>query len=81
MSEDFSKRQLLHMIVPVSQTSKNKASKAEKDKLEVKRSFSHILSKVKKEIKKALPPGDLFFLLGGCYCYWGVQVRLRPHGG
>ena len=50
----FSKRQLLDMIVPCSQTSKNKGTAAAKKELEVKKSFSHVLKKVKKqEVKQA----------------------------
>ena len=55
--ETFSKQQLLNMIIPVSQTSKNKASKAEKKKLEEKSSFSHVLDKVrKKKSSRFCPP-------------------------
>ena len=79
------RRQLLNMNVPVSQNSKNKASKDEKARLDFKRSFSYILGKVKKkEIRKVLTLGELFlnyFLIRGVSLLGGAGERLRSHGG
>ena len=54
VKNEFSKKQLLDMIVPVALSSKHKATKAEKDALQQRKSFSHILKKVKKkEVRQA----------------------------
>ena len=52
---DFSKKQLLDMIIPAANKSKHKAGKVEKDSLEVRKSFSHVLKKVKKREVKQVP--------------------------
>ena len=49
VSEAFSKKQLLDMIVPVALSSKHKASKTEKTALEQRKAFSHIVKKVQKQ--------------------------------
>ena len=53
VKDEFSKGQLLSMVIPSSQASKNKMSAADKVKLESKKSFGHVLSKVKaQELKQ-----------------------------
>ena len=48
-------QQLLDMLVPVAHKSKHKAGKAAKDGLELGKSFSHVVTKVKKKEVKQVP--------------------------
>ena len=51
---ELSKHELLKMMIPQAQRSKDKGTKAEKDALEVRKSFRHVADKVRKrEVKQA----------------------------